>query len=211
MSSPQPSRRPYDSYGRRDAARRNRAAVLAAFEEMLFADGYRAATIRAVAERAGVSPETVYKMFGGKPGLIKALWDATQAGDDEPVTMAEREQLRTVWATSDPAAKLRLYAEFVRGVHERLAPLAALLGQAGPEAAAVLEASERERRSGVGALVAHLADAGLLRAGADSERAADACWVLTGPRPFTSLTAVCGWDAAAYEEWLAGQLVAHLR
>jgi AcrR family transcriptional regulator len=211
MSSPRPSRRSYDSRRRQEAAHRTRAAVLAAFGDLLFADGYRATTIRAVAERAGVSAETIYKTFGGKPGLTKALWDATLAGDDEPVTMAEREQLREVLATGDPAMKMRLYAGFVRGVHERLAALAALLGQAGPEAAAVLGESERERRTGVGAFVAHLAETGLLKSGADPERVADACWVLTGPRPFTELTVECGWDGAAYEEWLAGMLAANLR
>lgn len=184
--------------------------MLKAFEEMLFADGYRAATVRAIAERAGVSVETVYKTFGGKPGLTKALWDATLAGDDEPVRMAERAQLRAVWAAGDPVVKTQLYAAFVRGVHERLAALAALLGQAGPEAAAVLDASEHERRVGVGAFVAHLAEMGLLRSTADPVRAADACWVMTGPRPYTELTAGCGWDGGCYEEWLAGMLAANL-
>jgi hypothetical protein len=78
-------RRSYNSEGRREAARRNRAAVLAACRELLFQDGYHATTVRAVAERAGVSAETVYKSFGGKPGMVKALWDITLAGDDEPV------------------------------------------------------------------------------------------------------------------------------
>ncbi|MFF1595738.1 TetR/AcrR family transcriptional regulator, partial [Streptomyces sp. NPDC058286] len=68
-------RKPYDSTLRAAAARRTRTAVVQAFGELLVADGYRAATIRAVADRAGVSAETVYKTFSGKQGLIKALWD----------------------------------------------------------------------------------------------------------------------------------------
>jgi AcrR family transcriptional regulator len=203
-----PNRKSYASPGREDGARRTRAAVLAAFREMLFADGYRAATIRAVAGRAGVSPETIYKTFGGKPGLIKALWDVTLAGDDEPVAMAERDQLREVWAAGDPAAKVLLWARFVRGVHERLAALAALLAQAGPEAAAVLETAERERRIGVGAFVDHLAEAGVLPASADRARVADACWALTSAAVYTQLTVTAGWDGPAYESWLAGMLAA---
>lgn len=210
MSPPGSDRKPYESPSRRDAARRTRAEVLAAFREMLFADGYRASTIRAVAERAGVSPETIYKTFGGKPGLIKALWDVTLAGDDEPVAMAERAQLREVWATGEPAAKMLLYARFVRGVHERLAALAALLAQAGPEAAAVLEAGERERRIGVGAFVDHLADTGTLRAGADRVHAADACWALTSAALYVQLTTAAAWDAVTYESWLADMLSATL-
>jgi AcrR family transcriptional regulator len=157
MSSTSPSRKPYESRQRADAARRTRAAVVRAFGEMLFADGYRATTIRAVADRAGVSAETVYKTFGGKPGLIKALWDVTLAGDDEPLAMADRERAREVFAADEPAAKVWLYAGSVRDVHERLAPLATLLAEAGPEAAAVLAAGEQERRISVRTFVEHLA------------------------------------------------------
>ncbi|MFJ4679317.1 TetR/AcrR family transcriptional regulator [Kitasatospora sp. NPDC088783] len=208
--APDAPRRPYDASRRQEAARRNRAAVLAACRELLFAEGYRAATVRAVAERAGVSPETVYKSFGGKSGLVKALWDTTLAGDDEPVAMAERPQLRAVWEARDPAVKLRRYAGFVRGVHERLAPLFGLLVQAGPEVAEVLALSERERLTGVTAFVGHLADAGVLPPGGDPARLADACWALTGPQLFTQLTAGRGWSADAYQEWLAGLLAAAL-
>lgn len=210
VSSPKHGRRPYDSRRRQDAARRTRAAVLSAFAELLFAKGYRAATIRAVAERAGVSAETIYKTFGGKPGLAKTLWDVTLAGDDEPEVMAERAQLRAVWATADPVEKIRLYAAFVRGVHERLAALATLLDQAGPEAASVLRDSEQERQTGIRAFVAHLVHADVLRAGADPARAAEACWVLTGPRPFNELVVGCGWDGAIYQRWLADMLAVNL-
>ncbi|GAA3751915.1 helix-turn-helix domain-containing protein [Streptomyces tremellae] len=203
-------RRPYDSSRRRDAARRNRAAVVAACRELLFDEGYRAFTVRTVAARAGVSPETVYKVFGGKTGLVKAVWDTTLAGDDEPLAMSERPQLGLVLRTREPHAKLRLYAGFVRGVHERLAPLFALLTEVGGEVADVLAASEEERLAGVTAFVDHLAEAGALRPGADTARLADACWALTGPQLYTLLTADRGWRADAYETWLAGMLTAAL-
>jgi AcrR family transcriptional regulator len=151
-------------------------------------------TIRAVAEQAGVSPETVYKAFGGKPGLVKALWDVTLACDDEPLPMAQRPALREVWRTRDLHSKLRLYAGFVRGVHERLAFLFTLLTQAGPEVAQVLADSEAERLIGITAFVAHLDDQGALRPGADTALAADACWALTGPQLFTQLTIGQGWN-----------------
>lgn len=203
MPSTDPAaRRPYDVSGRQAAARRNREAVLRACRELLTAEGYRATTVRAVATRAGVSPETVYKTFGGKPGLMKALWDATVAGDHEPVPMSERPALREVWAEEGADAKLRGYAAFVCGVHERTAALFALLSEAGPEVAQVLADTERERLTGVTAFVGHLAERGMLRAGADPARQADACWVLTGPQPYTRLTTGRRWDAGAYREWL---------
>jgi AcrR family transcriptional regulator len=203
-------RKPYDSRRRQDAAQRNRAAVLAAFGELLFRDGYQATTIRAVADRAGVSPETVYKAFGSKSGLVKALWDVTLAGDYEPLAVAERPAIQEVWQTRDPHSKLRLYAGFVRNVHERLAALFALMIQAGPEVAPVLAVSEAERLIGVTAFVAHLVHEGVLHPGADQAHAADACWVLTGPHLFTQLTTGRDWDGDTYQDWLAGMLAATL-
>jgi AcrR family transcriptional regulator len=203
-------RRPYDSGRRREAARRNRAAVVAACRELLFRDGFHATTVRAVAERAGVSAETVYKTFGGKPGMVKALWDITLAGDDKPVPMADRLQTREILQTTEPRAKLRLYAAYVRGIHERIAALFALLTQAGPDVGEVLETGERERLTAVTAFVAHLGEAGALDPEADPAYLADALWALAGPQLYTQLTAGRGWSTDRYESWLATTLTATL-
>lgn len=203
-------RRPYNSERRREAAGRNRAAVLAACRELLFRDGYHAMTVQAVAERAGVSAETVYKTFGGKPGMLKALWDITLAGDDEPVPMGDRPQMLEILRTSEPGAKLRLYAAFVRGIHERIAALFTLLTQAGPEVGQVLETGERERLIGVTAFVAHLDQAGVLGPNADAAHLTDALWALAGPQLYTQLTAGRGWSDDTYEQWLAATVTAIL-
>jgi AcrR family transcriptional regulator len=203
-------RRSYDASGRQAAADRNRAAILAAFHDLLFRDGYRATTVRAVAERAGVSAETVYKAFGSKSRLAKAVWDVTLAGDDVPAAMVRRPQLRAVLAAADPRAKLAGWAAFVRGVHERLAGLSAVLDQAGSDVAPLVAATEAERLRGVRGFVDHLAAVGMLRPGADPAAAADACWALTSPQVWTRLTVERHWSARAYEEWLAGVLAATL-
>jgi len=203
-------RRSYNSERRREAAHRNRAAVLAACRELLFQDGYHATTVRAVAERANVSPETVYKAFGGKPGMVKALWDITLAGDDEPVPMADRPQTREILRTREPDAKFRLYAAYVRGIHERIATLFTLLSQAGPDVGEVLEIGERERLTAVTAFVTHLDEAGALGPEADRAHLADVFWALTGPQLYTQLTAGRGWSTDTYEEWLSATLTATL-
>jgi AcrR family transcriptional regulator len=205
-----PAPRPYDASSRRESAARNRAAILAACRELLSRDGYHRMTVRSVAGQAGVSPETVYKAFGGKPGLMKALWDVTLAGDDEPVAIADRPQMREVHSAADPAEKLRLWAGFVRGANQRLAPLYGLLAQAGPEVTQMLATTEQERLTGVRALVSHLADSGLLAPGRDPAAAADACWALTGPGLFLDLTTDRGWPPGLYEDWLTRMLTANL-
>jgi AcrR family transcriptional regulator len=205
-----PAPRPYDASSRRESAARNRAAVLAACRELLFRDGYHRMTVRSVAEQAGVSPETIYKAFGGKPGLMKALWDVTLAGDDEPVAIADRPQMQQVRSAADPAEKLRLWAGFVRGANQRLAALYGLLAQAGPEVTQMLATTQQERLVGVRALVTHLADSRLLAAGSDPAAAADACWALTGPRLFLDLITDRGWQPDLYEDWLTRMLTANL-
>jgi AcrR family transcriptional regulator len=205
-----PAPRTYDASSRRESAARNRAAVLAACRELLFRDGYHRMTVRSVAGQAGVSPETVYKAFGGKQGLVKALWDVTLAGDDQPVAIADRPQMQEVRSAADPAEKLRRWAGFVRGANQRLAPLYGLLAQAGPEVTQMLATTQQERLTGVRALVTHLADTGLLAAGRDPETAADACWALTGPRLFLDLTTDRGWQPDLYEDWLTRMLTANL-
>jgi AcrR family transcriptional regulator len=205
-----PAPRHYDATSRRENAARNRAAVLTACRELLFRDGYHRMTVRSVAEQAGVSPETIYKTFGGKPGLMKALWDVTLAGDDQPVVIANRPQIQEVRSATDPAEKLRRWVSFVCGANQRLAALYGLLAQAGPEVTEMLATTQRERLTGVRALVAHLADSGMLAPGRDPATAADACWALTGPRLFLDLTTDRGWEPGLYEDWLTRMLTANL-
>ncbi|MGH1552141.1 TetR/AcrR family transcriptional regulator [Streptomyces sp. L7] len=157
-----------------------------------------------------VSAETVYKTFSGKQGLIKALWDITLAGDDEPVAIMDREQAREVLATEDLATKMWLYAGGVRAIHERVTPLATLLSQSGPEGAAVLATGEQERRVSVHAFVTHLAEREALRPGIDPAHATDACWALTTTAVFSKLTVEAGWDGATYQRWLTDMLTATL-
>jgi AcrR family transcriptional regulator len=203
-----PARRAYDSAGRRAAAARNRQAVLAASRELL-RQGYQATTIRAVAELAGVSPELIYKAFGSKQGLMKAVYDTALAGDDEPVPIGQRPSIQQIWATAEPQEKIRAYAAFVTDLMRRLGGLAAVLAEADPEVAQVRAVTENERLQGVRAFADHLAATGWL-ADSDPGRAADECWVLTSPSSYQQLTRARQWSDAAYQEWLARMLAATL-
>lgn len=168
-----------------------------------------ASHIRGVAERAGVSAELVCKAFGGKPQLLKAVYDVMLAGDDEPVPMGERRELRAVYAAADAPAALRGYAAFVCGVHDRLAGLLAVLAGSDPELAGVAAEADAERLRGVTAFTGHLA-AGWLRPGLPGAEAADSAWVLTSPQVFDRLRRARGWDAGAYQDWLERMLAAAL-
>ena len=79
-------------------------------------DGFRLTTITAVAERAGVSAESIYKGFGSKAALAKAVFDFVIAGDDEPLLVWRRSEADAIRAEPDVRRKILLYA---RGLAER--------------------------------------------------------------------------------------------
>lgn len=200
------ARRGYDSSGRRDQARVRRAAALEACLTLFLERGFAATTMHAVAQRAGVSAEMLYKSIGPKAALAKAVWDVTLAGDDEPLAIADRPVLREIFATAGTDAKLVAYARFVGAVNERLAPLAAVLLAGGSDAAQVVAQTDAERLTGLRSFVGHLAAEGLLAADADPATVADAWWALTGPDLFARLTRDRGWPVQQYQTWLATML-----
>ena len=75
MTPVKPKRR-YDSPRRAEQARQTRVEVLDAARRLFLHDGFAVTTIAAIAAEARVSVETIYKMFGGKPGLVRAIGSA---------------------------------------------------------------------------------------------------------------------------------------
>lgn len=208
-----PRRRPYDNRARADQARRNRRRIVDAAHGLLLAQGYRAATMAAVAREAGMSVETVYKAFKTKAALVKETYDVVLAGDDELVPFAERPEIQALIADPDPANKLRRYAAVTRAMGERIGPLVSVLlagARSGgdPDLEAFAATTDRERLAGVSALVGHLAESGALRPGLPRDRARDAIWALISPDLYRLLVVDRGWSHTAYEHWLGDTLIA---
>ena len=105
--------RRYRSPRREQQARRTRARITAAAAQQFLARGYAAATMRAVADGAGVALPTVELAFGTKARLLKAVIDTAIAGDDEPVPMLARQ-----WATR--AESMTAAAEFAAAFAQQL-------------------------------------------------------------------------------------------
>src|SRR6516225_1908286 len=105
--------RTYDATRRQEQAQENRARVLNAARGRFLADGYTATTIPGVARDAGVSIQTVYKAFGNKAGLLKAVFDVAVTGDDQPIPVAGRDEIKRIEAEPDPQRKLRIYSVYI--------------------------------------------------------------------------------------------------
>ena len=95
--------------------------VLAA-RDLFERDGYRPTTIAAIAAQAGVSAESVYKGFGTKAALAKAVFDLALAGDDEPVPVAERPSVQAMRDETDVRRKIAMFAAGLAQRQARSAP-----------------------------------------------------------------------------------------
>ncbi len=198
--------RPYSSPLRAEQARQTQRRILDAALRLFLEQGYTATTMSAVAAAAGVSVQTVYKAFGTKPALVKRLYDVTLAGDDEPVPLADRPEVKALYAEPDPRRYLMGYAHLGRLLIERLGPLLRVLSAGArsgdPDLRAFVDTINGERLVGTGMGARHLAELGALRDGLSVERARDAIWTLNSVEVWSLLTEQRGWSAQAYEEWV---------
>src|SRR3954466_7502592 len=99
------TKRTYDSRGRQARARATRDAILQVARQRFLSDGFAATTIAAIAADAGVSVDTIYKGFGGKPGLVRAICERALAGEGPVPAETRSDALHE--AESDPRAIIR--------------------------------------------------------------------------------------------------------
>jgi AcrR family transcriptional regulator len=200
------SPRSYDNTGRAEQARATRRRILAAARDLIVERGPAAITMRDIAERARVSPETLYKTFGTKSALVKDVYDVTLAGDDEDVSMSDRPGHQAIRAATDVREKLALYAALARAVSERVGPLLSKLqaaAQSGdPDMRDIVATTDAERLAGA----TYFVETGWLRPGLDPARARDIVWTLNSPQLYQMLVGERGWSPEEYERWLAKAL-----
>ena len=120
----EPVKRSYDATRRRAQARETQRAVLRAAHDLFVEQGYGRTTIAQVAERAGVSPETIYATFENKATLLHRTWDVTIGGDDDDVAFHERPEVTALRAEPDLAIRLMMHARFSTATARRMTPFA---------------------------------------------------------------------------------------
>ena len=169
--------------------------------------------MEAISELADTPQPTVYRLFSSKLGILKALLDVSIAGDDEAVAMADRPQVRSLVANSDPRDTLTGFAALVGGLMVRTGPVHAVLEEAARSdrgAAAVLAEIARQRHDGQRRVTRSLARAGELRAGLKERDAADIVHALASPEVYRLLVTDRGWSGERYEQWLGSILIDQL-
>ena len=207
-----PQKRAYRSTRRADQVARTRQDILATAGSLFRAHGYTAVSMPSIAREAGVGVETIYRAFGSKAGLFKAVIDAAVAGGgtraERPVE--ERPAIKAIIEEPDPRRQVERYAATQPGIHRRSGPLLrALSGAAAadPGLEVLWREIEASRLEGQGQFVAMLAGRAALKPGITIEDGRDGLWTLTSLAVYDMLVLTRGWTHERYERWLADRLV----
>jgi AcrR family transcriptional regulator len=202
--------RRYDNGGRRAQSVATRQRIVGAARALMIERGYRATTIADVALEAGVHVDTVYRLVGRKPVLLRELIEQAISGVSGAVDPEDREYVKALRAEPDPRRKLAIYARATREIQVRMAPLFLSLRDASttePEAAQIWREIGERRAANMRKLVADVRRAGGLRRGLSVDDAADVIWATNSAELYVLLTVDRGWSPARYERWLADSWV----
>lgn len=179
--------RRYQLGQRAAAAEQTRERIISAAHALLIGAGVVRFTVDAVARRADVARQTVYDQFGGRSGLLEAVFDGLANRNDLP-------QLRFIFQDPDPWQALdRFVAVFARFWNAERSALRRIRGYAAvdTELGRVVRARDERRRQGAAVLLGRLSE----QIGYADERwraeATDALFCLTS---FETLDCLAGGD-----------------
>jgi AcrR family transcriptional regulator len=204
-------KRRYHSPLRADQAQRTRRRVLEAAYALFAERGYSGTTIAAVADRAGVSPETIYLAVGSKRGLLEGVIDLAIAGSDDPAAREDE-----LWAEIDqlanPRERLARMVEYSCTILERTRPIHSVIRGAADKEAFAATLAKRLLHD---RLVAQTERIGRyltddLRTGLSVAEAGQRYCALVGPDLYYTLTAEFGWTAEQHRDWLSELLAKEL-
>ena len=204
-------KRSYDASLRRQRAQLTRESIVANATELFLRDGYTATTVAAIASAARVSADTLYKTFGGKPGLVRAIRERALEGDG-PVPAEERSDT-TQANEPDPHKIIEMWGRLTSEVAPRVAPILLLLRAAAasdPEVQSLLDEMDDDRLRRMTLNARRLLDAGHLRSGITLGEAADVLWTYSSPELYELLVLRRRWSAKRYGSFISDAMIASL-
>ncbi len=204
-------KRRYDSSGRQAQARRSREAILDAAQRQFLDNGYAATTIAGIAREAGVSVETVYKAFGGKSGLVRAIYERGLSGQGPVPAFQRSDRMRE--HETDPRTIMRNWGVLASEVSSVVTPIRLLMRSAAatdPEMAALVDRTDEERLERSRHHVRFLAERGYLRKGVTMAEASDVLWVCNSVEIYDLLVLKRGWSLPRFAAFVANFMIVSL-
>jgi AcrR family transcriptional regulator len=183
--------------------------LMAAFD-LFCHQGFRATTMDAIAERAGVAVQTVYFTFHTKDALLQEVHNWTVLGDD--ATPPEQQEWRLAAQTEPDVQRfLSLIVEGASGILRRVAPMIPVFhAVAGDPAGAVYRHGEDRRRRGYAVLAEEIVQKAPLRPGVSAGHVSDLLFVLLGPEIYRSFVVGLGWTHERWVRWTTTTLLRDL-
>ena len=194
-------RRAYHSPLRVGQAEQTRRRVLESARRLFIDRGYAGTTVAAVAEHAGVSPETIYLSLGGKRGLLEGVMEITGPHDsvaDDGQWWHMVDQLPTA------AERLHRMVEYSCRILARTRPIHAIIRGAADKEAFAAELGRRllkERLTNQTERIGHYLGADLV-AGLSIAEAGERYCALASPELYYLLTVELAWSAEQHQCWL---------
>jgi len=203
--------RRYDATGRRARARQTQAAIVAAAQRLFVRDGFQATTIPAIAAEAAVSQETIYKTFGGKTGLVRAIRERALAG--EGPAHAERRSNALQNEERDPRRIIEGWGRLTLEVAPKVMPILQLVAAGAAtdaEMARLRQELDQARLTRMRGNAGRLRRAGHLRKDMRPGEAADVMWACSSPELYDLLVGRRGWSLARYARFIVNVMIAGL-
>lgn len=198
----------YDASRRRDQARHRRDQITDAAQRLFLRDGYGPTTVAAIAAQCGVSADMIYKSFGGKPGLVRAIHQRALQG--EGPLPAERRSDAIQAQERDPRKIIEAWGAFVTEIAPRAAPILLLVRAAAATDAQIqslLDELDDQRLRRMTDNARRLHEAGHLRPGVTLAHAADVLWTYSSAELYELLVLRRGMPLEEYGHFVANAMI----
>lgn len=199
-------RKPYASPLREAEAAATRARIVAAAALLFVRDGYAATPLKAIAQEAGVSVQTV-NLHGPKHVLLAAAYEMALVQQEGWTSFNDTDPVREIIDERDPDQLVESYAEFMTEANDRVANLLRTLraaADADPAAREVYASIDERRlrsiREGLDIVVAR----GLIPETRRDDATALVTMLVSTDTYLHFREA--GWSPDRYRRWLAGEL-----
>jgi AcrR family transcriptional regulator len=204
-------RRAYHSPLRADQAQQTRRRVLQSARRLFVDHGYAGTTVAAVADHAGVSPETIYLSLGGKRGLLEGVIEAAITGPSNTASHDER-WWNSVAQQSEASQRLAKLVEFSCEILARTRPIHAIIRGAADKESFAADLERRMLKERLNAqtdrIRRYLGEA--LRPELSIAEAGERYCALASPELYHLLTVELSWTADQHRRWLTQLLQTEL-
>lgn len=203
MNTSRPTRT-YRSPLRAEKAAETRRLIATSAGQVFSERGYAGTTMAQIAERAGVSVESVHGL-GTKPALLITAFKQMYSGENGWKTILDEPDLLRIMSTEDTDKALRSYAEFIADANSRsrgIWPAVRTAALSEPQVAEQIEElitlKKRDFVMGIDWYIGR----GIVAPGTDPLTVAPFLYVLTSQETYDQLIGDWGHDLESYTTWL---------